>query len=411
VATTQDCIELKYEESPRYENAPVVTPYQVSTTARYFPVQEGQIAPGPQFIDRMDELRGYEGAPEQLIDTYDPVGTLKLRGYVDDLAFLLGLAGFKGVFTAGGATVPGAESTTATGVNALNSAIVNVGDTSGFDAAAGTFLLAGAAVTFTGKTATSFTGCGAHAATAGGELVQDVVPVGASKWVFSKRVGATAKTAQFTACYADEGVWLRGQGYGISKLDVGSNGDLNAAMSGLYWNRLTVDPNIAPSYPSAGIPPVRKGDLLIRGLTGTGNIDDFNLSIDNPLVKRRSMTVASYFADKLEQDKQKVKVTGSIPKSTLTAADLDAWIAGTSFATKVKWIVPKVIGATLCKYNVTVEMPKCQIIGGDVDGVANVRQFGSSHQFWAAQDETLGYDVKITVVCSVTSITSIAGGE
>lgn len=60
--------------------------------------------------------------------------------------------------------------TTATGVNALNSATVNVGSTSGFPII-GSFVLGGTVVTYTGITSTSFTGCSNHAATTGGEAI------------------------------------------------------------------------------------------------------------------------------------------------------------------------------------------------------------------------------------------------
>jgi hypothetical protein len=61
-------------------------------------------------------------------------------------------------------------STTATGVNAQNSTTVNVASTTGFPSS-GWFALEGTNVTYTGKTATSLTGCSAHPATVGGETV------------------------------------------------------------------------------------------------------------------------------------------------------------------------------------------------------------------------------------------------
>ena len=60
--------------------------------------------------------------------------------------------------------------TVSAGANALNSATVNVASTKQFPAA-GTIIIAGVAVTYTAKTATSFTGCGAHAATVSGEPI------------------------------------------------------------------------------------------------------------------------------------------------------------------------------------------------------------------------------------------------
>src|SRR2546430_1463430 len=83
----------------------------------------------------------------------------------------------------------------------LQSAVINVVSNAGFPVA-GTINLAGALVTYTGKSADglSFTGCGNHAATTGGEAISDVLPVGTNKWTFTKRQGASvggiARTAQ-----------------------------------------------------------------------------------------------------------------------------------------------------------------------------------------------------------------------
>jgi hypothetical protein len=62
------------------------------------------------------------------------------------------------------------KQTTVVGSNALNSATINVGDTTGFDAS-GTIDISNIAVTYTGLTPTTLTGCGAHAAYTGGEVV------------------------------------------------------------------------------------------------------------------------------------------------------------------------------------------------------------------------------------------------
>lgn len=79
------------------------------------------------------------------------------------------------------ATVNVAAATTATGVNAINSATVNCGSTTGFATAGatlpGAFMLGGVLVTFTGTTATSFTGCGSHPATTGGEAITSPLSV------------------------------------------------------------------------------------------------------------------------------------------------------------------------------------------------------------------------------------------
>src|SRR5688500_15781777 len=125
-----DFVEVALEESPIYDGAPVVAPYRVSTDKLYLPARSARIAPSPLHLDRADELRGVPGAPPRLIDGFEPVGGISVRAYAKLLTWLLELAGFQGTYTAGGAAVTGPEQTTVTGVNALDSAVINVGSTS-----------------------------------------------------------------------------------------------------------------------------------------------------------------------------------------------------------------------------------------------------------------------------------------
>ena len=60
--------------------------------------------------------------------------------------------------------------TTSAGTNGVDSATVNVASTGQFPAQ-GTIVIAGKIVSYTGKTDTSFTGCGSHAATASGDRI------------------------------------------------------------------------------------------------------------------------------------------------------------------------------------------------------------------------------------------------
>src|SRR3954464_11726825 len=177
---------LQLEESPVYEGAATgSTPYRIATEKLWMPATSAMLAPNPSHKDRSDELRSIAGAVPKIIETFAPSGSISEHAYVHDLTWLLAIAGFPPVYTAGGATVADPDTTTATGVNALNSATVNVASTALFPAA-GTFIMGGVATTYTGKTSTSFTGCGNHAATAGGEVIANNVPTGANKWVFSK---------------------------------------------------------------------------------------------------------------------------------------------------------------------------------------------------------------------------------
>jgi hypothetical protein len=152
---------VQIEESPLSERTfgLGVTPNRVATEKLYVPHTAFGLKPNPAYVDRADEQRAILGAVPKLLESYAPSGSYSERCYLDDITWWLYLVGFTPVHTAGGALVTDGDQTTATGVNALNSAVVNVADTSLFPAA-GTFIMLGTAVTYTGKTATSFTGCG-----------------------------------------------------------------------------------------------------------------------------------------------------------------------------------------------------------------------------------------------------------
>lgn len=397
-------LQLQMEESPRYEGAPAVAPYRLATEKVYFPTTSGGFDPEPQHDDRADELRGAEGDPELLIETYEPEGGIEERCYLNNLTWLLALAGLQYVATPGGAAVTGPQQTTVVGVNGLNSAVVNVVSTAGWEST-GSFVMGGVATTYTGKTATSFTGCGNHAATVGGEVVNDLVPAGVTKWVFSKRGGITAKTAQIIAQYEAEAVTLRGQGFGVSEIKLDAAGKLVADIMGLVVGNIAPSADV-PVYDSAQIPAVRRGDLFLTWLAAGGTIEDFNLTLSNPLerVRSQSLETPSYFADLMEHGDEKVRLGGSIPKRRLADADIDATMAATPFAAKAQWRTPKNIGATSKKYLLHVDMPRCQLTKASIARLSNNRRHGGSYDWVARQDETLGYDFRVTLLNAVSSI-------
>lgn len=407
MATTKDLAQLIIEETPRYEGAPNTAPTRLSTNVLYLPVQEAGLEPGPQFDSRGDEVRSLEGEPPGLIDGYEVTGALNVRMYGNLLPYLLTIAGWSGVATAGGTLIADGNETTVTGINALNSATVNVADTSDFPSA-GTFLLTTTgpvttAVTYTGKTATSFTGCGSHPATVGGEVVTGNAPTGTTKWVFDKRTGTQAKTAQITLAYADELMFVRGQGMGISTFTMGANGLFTSTLLGLVFAKIS-DPNLTPSYDSLSIPHFRRGDVTLSWLTGSAETTDFTMTFPNPLLRYSALGQASYFPSTLEHGDDRIIPVGTIPKRVLDGDDLDALLAGTTFSARARWKSPKVIGATAYPYSMWVKMPACQYTSGDMPSMRNVRRFPASFGFKAAIDEAAGYDCRITIVNAVTAV-------
>lgn len=403
MATLIDCVQILSEETPRPEGAATTAPTRLSTTALWLPAQSMKVRPNPQFLDRSDELRGIEGAVPQLLDHYEPDVTLKARAYPDLLVWLLQVLGLTGTYTAGGATTTDANQTTATGVNAINSVTVNVASTAEFPAS-GTFIMGGVATTYSGKTATSFTGCGSHAATTGGEVINGNAPTNTHKWVFTKRGGITAKTFQALLAYVDEATFLKAQGCGLSQLQMDAEGNLDGSGLALVASRVA-DPNLTPAFTTQAVPHFRRGDLSLSWLTGSGTTEDFSFQIANSLNARRTLGLAtpSYFPDAMEHGDEKVKLTGSIPKTVLDPDDYDALVNASTWSARARWKSPKTIGATSYPYTMWLDMPACQYMEGEPDELANKRRFGQQLGFWAAWDETAGYDFRITLVNALST--------
>lgn len=92
----------------------------------------------------------------------------------------------------------------ANGVNAVNSATLNVNSTAGY-AASGTIYMSGVYFTHTGKTATSFTGCGNHPATVGGEPITIPLLGGIVAQLSTQADVETWSTRLFTQELANDG--------------------------------------------------------------------------------------------------------------------------------------------------------------------------------------------------------------
>jgi len=99
----------------------------------------------------------------------------------------------------------------ANGVNAVNSTTLNVDSTAGYTLTAGlrNLEMLGVLFTYTGKTATSFTGCTAHSATTGGEAVNVPLIGGILAWIGNSNppsgIHETYPTRLFTQMEAGAG--------------------------------------------------------------------------------------------------------------------------------------------------------------------------------------------------------------
>jgi hypothetical protein len=336
-----DFVEMILETVQGNEN---VAP-TLATKKLYLPARSARLSPAPGHLDRSDELRSIQGAPPRLIESFAPGGAISERAYYKDLTWLLELAGFVGTGIVGdGATIKDPDNAT--------------------------------------------------------------IPATAYRWTFVKRDSIAAQTAQVKINHKDENVLLTGRGMGVSSLSLNAAGDLSADLAGNHVGRAAADAATVPAYASTAIPPVRRGELYLNWLAGGGKPTDFSLAVANPLerVYDLSLAVPSAFPSSLEHGDDQVYLTGSIPKRSLNATDYDALLGATTFAATARWKSSKSILATAYKYALWIEMPACQYVGGDADDIGNKRHIGASYDFFAAYDETAGYDVKITLVNDVSSI-------
>jgi hypothetical protein len=461
VPTPSSLIQIALEETPRYLGAPSSTPYRIATDVAYLPITSTTHNPNPSFVDRADEIRGIEGAVPQLIDAYAPAGDFALRAYANPLTWLLTCAGFTATRTAGASggtsevqtvTITGAptggtftltftrpgtsitDTTTAIAYNASNAAVQAAlealpGIGTGNAVVAGG-PLPGTAVTvtfanrlgsrdiavmtaagsFTGGTSPAIAVTTTTPGVAGSVADPDggTVPTGASKWVFSKRSFTTstqqARSMQMIMAYVTEGQFATHQGVGVNSLTMNAAGEVTGGTTGLYSTYSTTDPNLTPAYDTQAIPFFRRGDITLTWLANTSTTDDFSWTVTNDLSPNRPLGQASSWPGELNPGDARVRVTGSMPKYRFGAADMTALLNGVTFGAKARWQTPTNIGATTYPYGMWLEMPACQYTGGGPSALANTRRIGASFDWTAGWDEGSGYDVRITLVNSVTSI-------
>lgn len=202
---------------------------------------------------------------------------------------------------------------------------------------------------------------------------------------------------------------MQGQGFVLSGLSGNADGAITGSLEGLVCKPIN-DPNITPVFDTSAIPHLRRGDMSLTWLAGGGVVSDFTWAIANPVERIRSLGIASYFPDTMFQGPARTSVTGTIPKRAFDREDLDALMNAGTFASVATWHSPKEIGTSKFPYSMYLQMPNCQITGGDPDPLTNARRFGASYNWMAAWDETAGYDAQFVLVTSLAATAVASAG-
>ena len=251
---------------------------------------------------------------------------------------------------------------------------------------------------------------GAPTTTTGNGVITDpdaaTIPTGAYKHVWTAPFGPTGAspiTSQKQLSYADQGVYFKAKGCAAEKLDIESpeEGGVRVKASGplLYLSRVS-DPGLTPSYESLATRPFTRGGLSLTWLSGGGTVEDFSLSVSNPVEVVRSLGIASRFPDVMEKGEGLITFSGSIPKRQLDSTDWDALLNSTGFAAVAKWVSDTVI-ASAYTHKLWVSMSNAQYTDGSQDDLSNKRRHGASFDFKATNAGSAS--VAVTLVNATSS--------
>ena len=451
MAATDTYVCAEIEETPVYEGADTsATPYRLSTNRFWFPATAFQVNPNTEWMSRTNEARNINAAPPDLVNGFRPAGSMSLFAYPNSLAFLLMLAGWDVAITNGAGTNE-VQTLTATGTvsggtytietpaamggeitdpipyNASNARIQKElerlpGVRKG-EVLVGGGPFPGTPVTFTfrGRWAAtnvdllvcedaSITGGGTAAIAqttpgAAGAVVDPDgagIPTGARRLVFTKRNKSTARSAQFTVARGQNSFFERGNGFGVQSLSLSQAGDVSADLVGLWYRRI-VDPSLTPAFDTLAAHPLRMGDLTLEWANAESLIDDFSISIANPLEVGDHRGIRSFFPKVLEHTGEPTMLTGSMSTRYIVDADMDLLMSGDPFPATAKWVSESLVGSTGGAYSMWVEMPACMHKSGGPAELGNNRRWPASFEWAAHYDESAGYDAKVTLVCGVTA--------
>lgn len=307
----------------------------LSTKKVFPPIQSFAPKPGVKPLERDDELRNQDEPLAVLPEAYDPTWEIGARLYPDLLGFFLKLA------------------------------------------------------------------CGAPESTAGNGVIKDlnevVIPTGATRHRWAAPFGpsgASPLTAQFDAAYTDQGTFFKLKGAAVDSLSIATpeNGGatINASGPALYMDRQS-DPSLSPSYEALSVRPFTRGGLTLpKNLTGaSSSIEDFGLSIANPVEAVRTLGIASRWADQMEKaNAGPIVVSGSIPKRLLDPDDFDALKNATGFELLAMWTSESIIASSY-PYKFIVKALNAQYVDGDPEALQNQRRHGQSLS-WKSTAATTG---------------------
>lgn len=337
-------LRQQHESSPAYEGAEVELGEKVLDA----PAISVDNSPEPSPMERDDEMRGVDEPLQIFEDEFNPTWGLSSRAYPDLLGFEL-------------CKVLGLPTSTA-------------GD---------------------------------------GEEVKDpdgvVIPDGATRHVWTAPFGPAGPsplTTDMILAYTEENTFVHITGAGAEEFTLGSEeaGGVKLGTKGpaLFWEHID-DPELVPAPESLAIRPfMRRGLEVVTWQGNPRHLEQFGVTISNPIEAARSMASGSGFPDLLEKGEGPIVVTIEAPKRHINPADLDALLRAERFAMKARWISQSMIGATSYPYGLWLEGDGAQYTGGGPASLENKRRIGSNYTAKLTSDG-VGASSKFTLVNATPS--------
>jgi hypothetical protein len=228
------------------------------------------------------------------------------------------------------------------------------------------------------------------------DLNEVVIPTGAFRHRWTAPFGPTGAnplTAQFDVAYKDQTVFRKMKGAALETLGITNpdTGGVSLALSGpaTYYDTQS-DPALTPAYETLTIRPFTKSNLVVKGLTNGGEIEDFTVTIANPVEVNRSLGIASRWPDKMEKaDSGPIVVSGTIPKRFIDADDLLALKEATGFELVASYVSDTKVGATTFPYKFAVKCVNAQYVDGEEAALENKRRIGASYN-WKSTTASTG---------------------
>lgn len=306
-------------------NAPTL-----ATKKTFIPVTSFSPDPGTNHMEREDELRNTQVNPSVLPESYGPSWELSTRAYPDVLAQLL------------------------------------------------TCLL------------------GPPTTTAGDGVITDLasvtIPVGATRhrWTDTPVAGANPATSQFDAAYTmlTTPVYWKVKGAAVAELSIETPEEGGAVISAsgvaAYADEQS-NPALTPAYETLSIRPFTRSNLTLpTNLAGTGETEDFSISISSPVEAHRSLGIASRWPDTVEYaDEGAVITSGTIPKRILDSTDIAALKSATGFALLASWVSDSIITGAY-PYKFLVSIANAQYTSGKPGELGNKRRVGMDDLGWVS---------------------------